>query len=123
MTETWRNCPLMKQYRNMKRTYIKEMMLERWKDGQRVELWNAIELTFDEITDPKKEYWKNRLFSYYCKRFKLLTKCSWLIFLGEMDDIAAYGTYKDTKARYYCCLVRNMAYWLTHQTEPYRQSA
>jgi len=117
MTSTWINCPLFKQYAKTKRAYMKEMMLENWKHEQRMELWNAIKVTFADIDDPKKGYWMHRLYSYYCHRFYWMTQCGWLIFLGELNDTAAYGEYKTDKAKRYCCLVRDTAYWMTHKQE------
>ena len=117
MAETWITCPLFRKYRETKRTYIKELRLEKWKEEQRIELWNAIRITFADIQEPKKEYWAQRLYSYYCRRFVLMSKVDWLVFLGELSDEQAYGNYKHLKAKEYCCLVRNTAYWMTHQAD------
>lgn len=116
MAETWANCPLMLRYEQAKRAYMKEMRLEQWKKEQRNELWNAIRITFAEIHEPKKEYWMQRLYGFYCHRFYWHTKTGWLEFLGELNDEQAYGKYRQEKAKYYCCLVRNTAWWMTHPT-------
>ena len=117
MAETWVNCPLFVRYRETKRAYMKELRLEKWRKEQRIELWNAIRITFSDISDPKKEYWMRRLYSYYCNRFYRLVKLDWLIFLGELNDKAAYGEYKQEKAKEYCCMVRDTAWWMTHASE------
>ena len=95
---------------------MKELVQEQWRDEQRIELWDAVVLTFTDVDDPKKDYWIDRLYSYFCKRFYGL-QCSWLVFLGELDDRGAYGEYRSEKAREYCCMVRDTAYWLTHSTD------
>lgn len=114
MVHDWNHCPLMIEYDKTKRAYLKELRLEKWKEGQRAELWNAIQITFGSIDEPKKEYWMERLYSYYCRRFQRLTACEWLVFLGELKDTAAYGDYIHEKARNYCCRIRDTAYWMTH---------
>ena len=116
MTETWTNCPLMLRYKQAKRAYMKEMRLDKWRKEQQNELWYAIQLTFSEINEPKKDYWMQRLYSYYCRRFYRHYKTGWLIFLGELSNEQAYGEYRSGKAQYYCCRVRNTAWAMTHPT-------
>ena len=65
--------------------------------------------TFRELKEPKKEFWIDRMYRNYAKRFYDLTKSDWIEFMGSFDDIQAYGHYKDEKSRKYCLLIRDHA--------------
>ena len=72
-------------------------------------MWALIQWTIVKISDPKREYWANRLWRYYCNRFRSLTKCDWVEMLASMSDSQACGRYSQDKAKAYCLLIRDAA--------------
>ena len=119
MTGTWNECPLMTEYIRTKRNYMKELRLEEWRKRQRAELLRVISIAINQVDEPRKEYWIDRLYFCYCRRLRSVTGCEWTVFLGELSDEGAYGMYENAKARKYCLLVRDTAWQMTRRiSEP-----
>lgn len=109
VTQNWNDCPLLDEYRKAKRAYLKELRVQVWLKNQRQELWEVIGIAFANVEEEKKDYWRRRLYSYYCRRFSGHTKTKWIEFLACFTDSMAYGRYKQEKAKRYCVLVRDAA--------------
>ncbi len=82
---------------------------EQWRIKQENKLWNLINKAFDNIDEPKKNYWILRLYNFYYYRFYGVTKIGWIEFLSKLTNAQAYGKYENDKARGYCLMVRDQA--------------
>lgn len=62
-----------------------------------------------EADEPKKQFWIDRLTSYYGKRFEGISDTDWIEMLSQFTDNQATGVYRDAKTKAYCLLIRDIA--------------
>lgn len=108
MSETWNECSLYKRYVETKIIYLSEIREERERQDRERRLMEMIKDAFDDIDEPKSEFWINRMFKYYSGRLHYL-KTDYVAFLGSMDDDMVCGHYADGKSKRYCLMIRDKA--------------
>lgn len=91
---------------------MKEMRIKARKRHERQKLLNAIDLMLSNIDEEKEEYWRNRLFKYFCRRLDGFPNTDWLEFLGEMTDYQICCVMRQEKMKRYSIMLRNTAKWL-----------
>ena len=93
--------------------YMKEMQREAKRmafiRNQKKQLKMVVDRAFENVEDPKRDYWSNRIFAHYRRRFQGNTKARWVSLLAEFNDTAAYGPIQQKKMKQYLLMARDAA--------------
>ena len=105
----WINCPLYKRYKKEKKEYLKYLKNRILRKKQEKALWMFIADVFSELDEPNKQFWIQRLTTYYRNRLYYVPTVDWISFIGEFNDRQAWGKYQNPKCREYCLKIRDAA--------------
>ena len=93
--------------------YLKEMQREARRQAyiqnEKKSMEQMIDHAFENVDDPKREYWANRVKAHWNRRLKGCTKARWVTFISEMTDSEAYGSAQQKKMKEYLIRVRDEA--------------
>ena len=93
--------------------YVKEMMREAKRQAfvksQKKELRGVIDIAFEGIEEPRKDYWSGRISAHLNRRLERCTKAKWVPLLAQLNDDAAYGRIKQEKMKRYLLMARDAA--------------
>ena len=96
-------CPYLKEMRRIKKR-------NAYVSNEKKELRKLIDQTFEEIDEPKKEYWTSRIHAHLSRRLSFTkTKTRWIDLIGEFNDTIATGSVQQEKMKRYLLTVRDAA--------------
>ncbi|MBO6270840.1 MAG: hypothetical protein J6N19_17060, partial [Clostridium sp.] len=76
----WINCPLYKRYKKEKKEYLKYLKNRILRKKQEKALWMFIADVFSELDEPNKQFWIQRLTTYYRNRLYYVPTVDWISF-------------------------------------------
>ena len=115
LEENWKDCPMILEWERCRKTFLKELRERAWLKGQQRKLFILIQWMMAGENNPEKAYWSERLYNCFCRRFARHTKTDWISFLAGMNNCQAYGSFQQTKMKYYCIRLRDAAIVFTQK--------
>ena len=93
--------------------YYKEMQRQAKRmayiRNQKRHLKDIVSKAFENVDDPKKDYWTDRISAHLSRRLQHSTKDKWVSMLAEFSDTAVYGPIQQKKMKEYLLMARDAA--------------
>ena len=77
--------------------------------NQKRQLKEVIDRAFDQVDDPKRDYWSNRVSAHLNRRLYMCTKDKWVPMVADMNDTQAFGEIHRKKYKQYLLMARDAA--------------